>query len=132
MDLIYKLHVEDRYQVIVMGIGQGGNFALELATQTPAISATFIFYASLFVKPAAFSRIQGPVFGFYGEKDPTTQTIASTSKYMRANGKTFQPIVYEGADYGFMNSGRARGQETFNQQAMEAASRRLFQLVSSL
>ncbi|MEO0585399.1 MAG: dienelactone hydrolase family protein, partial [Bacteroidota bacterium] len=130
--LIQKLHFRDRYQVMILGIGQGGNLAFELVTRSSVIAATFIFYAYPRVKPAEFSRIQGPIFGFYGEKDPITQTISSTRKYMRANGKIFQPVIYEGAEHGFMDFEQGRGDISYNERAKEAASNRLYRIVMNL
>ncbi|MEL6625897.1 MAG: dienelactone hydrolase family protein [Bacteroidota bacterium] len=132
LGLIQKLHFRDRYQILILGVGQGGDLAFELATKSSLIEATFVFYAYPRVKPAEFSRIQGPVFGFYGENDPITQTISSTRKYMRANGKVFQPIIYEGAEHGFMDFEQDRGDISYNQRAKEAASNRLYEIVLNL
>ena len=132
LGLIQKLHFRDRYQIMILGIGKGGDLAFELVTRSSLIAATFVFYAYPRVKPAEFSRIQGPVFGFYGENDPITQTINSTRKYMRANGKVFQPIIYEGAEHGFMDFEQGRGDASYNQRAKEAASNRLYQIVLNL
>ena len=51
-------------------------------------------------------RIKAPVYGFYGGNDARIDaTIPETKENMKAAGKTYDPVIYEGAGHGFMRAG---------------------------
>ena len=52
------------------------------------------------------ARITTPVYGFYGSDDARINaTIPDTTATIKAAGKTYEPVTYEGAGHGFMRSG---------------------------
>jgi len=51
-------------------------------------------------------RIKAPVYGFYGGNDArVTATVDPTKEKMKAAGKKYDAVVYEGAGHGFMRGG---------------------------
>lgn len=54
------------------------------------------------------ARITAPVFGFYGGNDARIgATIPATVEAMKAAGKKYEPVTYDGARHGFMRGGEA-------------------------
>ena len=54
------------------------------------------------------ARIKAPVYGFYGGNDQRIDgTIPDTITQMKAAGKTYEPVTYDGAGHGFMRGGEA-------------------------
>ena len=52
------------------------------------------------------SRIKAPVYGFYAGNDARIDaTIPDTTAAMKAAGKTYDPVTYDGAGHGFMRAG---------------------------
>jgi carboxymethylenebutenolidase len=89
----------------VAGFCWGGGQTFRYATNRPALKAAFVFYGP---PPAddTLSRIQAPVYGFYGGNDARiTATVDPTKDKMKAAGKKYDPVVYEGAGHGFMRGG---------------------------
>ncbi len=92
-------------KVVVCGFCWGGGQAFRFAANNKNIKATFVFYGP----PPAESdmeQIACPVYGFYGERDNRINaTIPNTKEAMKKAGKTYEPVVYEGAGHGFMRLG---------------------------
>ena len=96
-------------KVAVCGFCWGGGQSFRFATNRPDLKAAFVFYGS---PPDAKSmaRIQCPVYGFYGGMDNRINaTIPDSEKAMKAAGKTYEPVIYEGAGHGFMRAGDQPG-----------------------
>ena len=86
--------------VAVVGFSWGGWKSFEFATRRKDLSAVFVFYGT---SPADVTTITAPVFGFYGGKDQgVSGTVSATADAMKAAGKFYDPVTYEGADHGFM------------------------------
>jgi len=52
------------------------------------------------------SQHPGPVYGFYAGADARVNaSIPATQEQMKAAGKFYEPVTYEGADHGFMRAG---------------------------
>jgi carboxymethylenebutenolidase len=50
--------------------------------------------------------ITAPVYGFYAGNDARIDaTIPATTAAMKAAGKKYEPITYDGAGHGFMRAG---------------------------
>ena len=46
------------------------------------------------------------MYGFYGGSDArVTATVPKSEELMKAAGKKYEPVTYEGAGHGFMRSG---------------------------
>jgi carboxymethylenebutenolidase len=75
-------------------------------------------------------RIKAPVFGFYGGNDARIDaTIPDTVEKMKAAGKTYEPVTYEGAGHGFMRAGEAPGASEANKKARDESWARLKELL---
>jgi carboxymethylenebutenolidase len=68
------------------------------------------------------ARITAPVYGFYaGEDARIDATLPDTIQNMKAAGKTFEPVTYEGAGHGFMRAGEAPDASEPNRKARTEA-----------
>jgi carboxymethylenebutenolidase len=94
-------------KLYVVGFCWGGAQSFRFATNRGDLSAAFVFYGS---PPAtdAMPRIKAPVYGFYAGNDARIDaTIPDTISAMKAAGKTYDPVTYDGAGHGFMRAGEA-------------------------
>jgi carboxymethylenebutenolidase len=92
-------------KLFVGGFCWGGGQTFRFATNRGDLSAAFVFYGPPPAKDA-MSRIKAPVYGFYGGNDARIDaTIPDTVAAMKAAGKTYDPVTYEGAGHGFMRAG---------------------------
>lgn len=120
-------------EVAVAGFCWGGSQTFRFATNYDGLSAAFVFYGTAPDDAAALSRIQAPVYGFYGGDDARVNaTVPQTTAQMNDAGKTYEPETYDGAGHGFMRSGEAPDASEANRQAREAAWVRLKSLLSDL
>ncbi len=54
------------------------------------------------------ARIKAPVYGFYAGNDARIDaTVPDTVAQMKAAGKKYEPMTYDGAGHGFMRAGEA-------------------------
>ena len=87
----------------VVGFSWGGWKSFAFATHRKGLSAVFVFYGT---GPADVTTINAPVYGFYGGNDgDVTGSVPGTTDAMKAAGKFYDPVMYEGADHGFMRLG---------------------------
>ena len=92
-------------KLYVGGFCWGGSQTFRFATNRGDLSAAFVFYGGPPEK-AAMSKIKAPVYGFYAGNDARIDaTIPETAEAMKAAGKTYDPVTYEGAGHGFMRAG---------------------------
>lgn len=92
-------------KLFVAGFCWGGGQTFRFATNRAGLSAAFVFYGPPPPKDA-MARITAPVYGFYGGNDARIDaTIPDTREAMKAAGKTYEPVIYEGAGHGFMRAG---------------------------
>ena len=117
----------------VAGFCYGGGQSFRYATNRPDLKAAFVFYGP---PPAddSLARIKAPVYGFYGGNDARiTATVEPTKEKMKAAGKTYDPIIYEGAGHGFMRGGEdpttSAPSHAADIKAREAAWTKLKQLI---
>jgi carboxymethylenebutenolidase len=92
-------------KLVVAGFCWGGSNAFRFATHRSDLEAAFVFYGG--PPPAeAMGKIACPVYGFYGGNDARVgATIPDATAAMKAAGKTYEPVSYEGAGHGFMRTG---------------------------
>ena len=61
------------------------------------------------LRPAARRRLRditAPVYGFYAGNDARiAATVPATTAAMKAAGKKYEPVIYDGAGHGFMRAG---------------------------
>ncbi|HEY7304176.1 MAG TPA: dienelactone hydrolase family protein [Bryobacteraceae bacterium] len=106
-------------KLFVAGFCWGGGQSFRFATNRPDLSAAFVFYGPPPDKDA-MAHIKAPVYGFYGGNDARIDaTIPGAKDDMKALGKTYEPVVYEGAGHGFMRAGEAPDASEGNRKARE-------------
>jgi carboxymethylenebutenolidase len=108
-------------KVCVVGFSWGGGQAFRFATDRRDLAAAFVFYGTG-PEPAAIARIQAPVYGFYAGTDTRVDsTVPPTQEQMKAAGKVFETVTYDGAQHGFMRAGEQPDATDANRKAREAA-----------
>jgi carboxymethylenebutenolidase len=106
-------------KLYVAGFCWGGGQTFRFATNRADLSAAFVFYGPPPAKDA-MSRIKAPVYGFYAGNDARIDsTIPDTIAAMKASGKTYDPVTYDGAGHGFMRAGEAPDATDANKKARE-------------
>ena len=66
------------------------------------LAAAFVFYGAFEHTRDELTKIKAPVYGFYGGNDERINaTLPATEAAMKELGKTFEPVIYEGAGHGF-------------------------------
>jgi carboxymethylenebutenolidase len=109
-------------KVAVAGFCWGGDQSFSFATNRANLAAAFVFYGTGPEDPAAIARIAAPVYGFYGGNDARVNaTIPKSEELMKAAGKTYEPVIYDGAGHGFMRAGDDPAGSAVNKQARDAA-----------
>jgi carboxymethylenebutenolidase len=111
-------------KIYVAGFCWGGGQTFRFATNRADIAAAFVFYGP--PPPTdAMLRIKAPVYGFYAGNDARIDaTIPDTIAAMKAAGKTYEPVTYEGAGHGFMRAGEAPDASDANKKAREDSWKR--------
>ncbi len=107
------------------GFCWGGGKTFAFATHRPDLSAAFVFYGA---PPAAadMAKIRAPVYGFYGGNDNRIgATVPQALTDMKAAGKVYEPMTYEGAGHGFMRAGQAPDAKPADKRAFEEGFTRL-------
>jgi carboxymethylenebutenolidase len=117
-------------KLFVAGFCWGGGQSFRFATNRSDLSAAFVFYGPPPEKEA-MARIKAPVYGFYGGNDARIDaTIPATKEQMKEAGKTYEPVIYEGAGHGFMRAGEAPDASEANRKARADAWVRWKKLLS--
>jgi carboxymethylenebutenolidase len=112
-------------KVSVVGFSWGGSQAFRFATTRRDLAAAFVFYGSG-PEPEAVAGIQAPVYGFYAGNDARINaTVPQTQEQMKAAGKSFEIVTYDGAAHGFMRAGAQPDATEANRKARAAAWVRL-------
>ena len=104
-DYVSKLPACDG-KVAVCGFCWGGKQTFRFATNRPSLKAAFVFYGDGPDDKEAIARIKTPVYGFYAGNDARIgATVPKSIELMKAAGKPYEPVTYEGAGHGFMRAG---------------------------
>lgn len=120
-------------KVVVSGFCWGGTQSFRFATQNPKIKASFPFYGSGPDQPEEIARINCPIYGFYGGNDARVNaTIPTSTELMKRAGKTYDPVIYDGAGHGFMRAGEAPDASEANRKGREAAWKRWKELLKKI
>jgi carboxymethylenebutenolidase len=119
-------------KLYVVGFCWGGGKSFLFATERSDLSAAFVFYGP--PPPTdAMKNITAPVYGFYAGNDARiTATIPQAEADMKAAGKTYDPVVYDGAGHGFMRAGEAPDADAANSAARAQGFRRLVTLLGGV
>ena len=120
-------------KVAVGGFCWGGSQTFRFVTNNKDVKAGFAFYGSGTDKPEEIARIQVPVYGFYGGNDARVNaTIPKSTELMKAAGKTYEPVIYDGAGHGFMRAGEDPAGTADNKKAREDGWKRWKDLLKKL
>ena len=96
----------NRNQIAIMGFCFGGGTALRYSVNTPAITATAVFYGSVITDPNELKKIQGPVLGVFGGADtmiPHSDVMAFDDG-LTAAGIPHQVTTYDDEPHAFVKS----------------------------
>jgi carboxymethylenebutenolidase len=92
-------------KLAVTGFCWGGGKSFLYAAERHDLSAAFVFYGPP-PPTAGMASITAPVYGFYaGDDARITATVPETRAQMKAAGKKYDPVTYDGAGHGFMRAG---------------------------
>ena len=119
-------------KLYVTGFCWGGGKSFLFATHRSDLSAAFVFYGP---PPAAeaMKNITAPVYGFYAGNDARIgATIPQTVADMKAAGKIYEPVTYDGAGHGFMRAGEAPDANAADSAARAQGFRRLVTLLGGV
>ena len=118
-------------KIAVVGFCWGGGKSFAFAAHRKDLSAAFVFYGP---GPADVSTVTAPVYGFYAGNDARIgATVPGTVDAMKAAGKKYEPVTYDGAGHGFMRAGEDPGNTVpGNKTAREQAFERLVKLLHEM
>jgi carboxymethylenebutenolidase len=118
-------------KLAVMGFCWGGGKSFAFAAHRKDLSAAFVFYGP---GPSDVTTITAPVYGFYAGNDARIgATLPATIDAMKAAGKKYEPITYDGAGHGFMRAGEDPSNNVpGNKTAREQAFTRLVTLIKEM
>jgi carboxymethylenebutenolidase len=119
-------------KLYVAGFCWGGGKSFLFATHRGDLSGAFVFYGP---PPSAdaMKNITAPVYGFYAGNDARiSATIPQTVADMKAAGKTYEPVTYDGAGHGFMRAGEAPDADAADSAARAQGFRRLVTLLGGV
>src|SRR5271155_1962624 len=117
-------------KLFVGGFCWGGGQTFRFATNRGGLSGAFVFYGPPPDKDA-MARIKAPVYGFFAGNDARIGAmIPDAIANMKAAGKTFEPVTYDGAGHGFMRAGEAPDANDANKKARTDAWERWKSLLS--
>jgi carboxymethylenebutenolidase len=119
-------------KLFVTGYCYGGGQSFRFATNRPDLKAAFVYYGG--PPPVdAMAKIHAPVYGFYGGNDARISAgVPDTQEKMKAAGKTYEPVIYDGAGHGFMRAGDDPAGAEPNVKARNAAFARMTSLIQTL
>ena len=120
-------------KVAISGFCWGGSQSFRFATNNSAVKAAYVFYGGGPENAADIARIQVPVHGFYGGNDARVNaTIPRSTELMKAAGKTYDPVIYDGAGHGFLRAGEAPDASPANRKGRDDAWARWKDLLKKL
>jgi carboxymethylenebutenolidase len=118
-------------KIATVGFCWGGGKSFAFATHRHDLSAAFVFYGP---GPSDVTAITAPVYGFYAGNDARIgATVPATTEAMKAAGKKYEPVTYEGAGHGFMRAGEDPNNTVpGNKTAREQGFTRLVTLIKEM
>jgi carboxymethylenebutenolidase len=112
-------------KVVAAGFCWGGGQSFRYAANNKAVKAAFVFYGTGPDKESDIARIACPVYGFYGGNDArVNMTVPKSAELMKAAGKMYDPVTYDGAGHGFMRMGEGPNATAANKKAHDEAWQR--------
>ena len=119
-------------KLAVTGFCWGGGKTFAFAAHRKGLSGAFVFYGPP-PEASAMAAITAPVYGFYAGNDARIDaTTPGAIEAMKAAGKRYEPVTYDGAGHGFMRAGEAPDATPENRKARTEAFARLTTLLKPL
>lgn len=119
--------------ITVSGFCWGGAWAFGYASANSKLKAAYSFYGTAVENAEDAAKIACPVYGFYAENDARVNaTIPKGEELMKAAGKKYEPVTYQGAGHGFMRDGESPEGKPENKKAREDAWARWKTLLKAL
>jgi len=117
-------------KLFVAGFCWGGGKSFDFATHRHDLAAAFVFYGPP-PPDADLKNVTAPVYGFYAGNDARiTATVPATTDAMKAAGKKYESVIYDGAGHGFMRAGEDPASNAANKTARTEGFKRLLMLLS--
>ncbi len=117
----------------VCGFCWGGGWTFGYANENAKLKAAYSFYGTAPDAAEEVKNIACPVYGFYGGDDERVNaTIPGAERLMKAAGKKYEPIIYQGAGHGFMREGEMPNASAANKKARDEAWARWKKLLKEL
>lgn len=92
----------------IVGFCWGGAVSFEHAVRAPELGAAVVYYGTS-PTPDRLATVRAPVLGLYGSDDARVNaTVPGADSAMKALGKTYRTVFYEGAGHGFLRQQDAR------------------------
>lgn len=119
-------------KVVVGGFCWGGAKTFLHAVHNPNIKAGLVFYGTA-ADAKDMPRIQAPIHGFYASNDARINAgLPAAIEGMKAAGKVFEPVTYEGAGHGFMRAGEDPAGSAENKRARTDAWVRIRKILAGI
>jgi carboxymethylenebutenolidase len=114
----------------VAGFCWGGARTWMVANARQDLASAHVYYGTGPQDETGIAGIRAPVYGYYGGADARVNaTIPKTEELMRAAGKRFESVIYDGAGHAFMRSGMAPDASEANKRAHDQAWQRWLNLL---
>jgi carboxymethylenebutenolidase len=124
-DYVVKLPASNG-KLTVGGFCWGGGQTFRFATNRKDLKAAFVFYGMFPHTKDDLAKIACPVYGFYaGDDARINMSLPATTDEMKAAGKMFEPVTYDGAGHGFMRAGDDPMGSAANKKARDQSWERL-------
>jgi carboxymethylenebutenolidase len=118
---------------VVAGYCWGGGQSFRYASNNKDLKAALVFYGTGPTDEGVLKTINCPVYGFYGGNDArVTSTVKKSEELMKAAGKTYDPVTYEGAGHGFMRAGEESAAKPENKKARDEAWTRIKDILKKI
>jgi len=94
-----------------IGWCMGGSWSIKLAVDQPKLAACVVNYGWLPSDPALVAKIKAPVLGNFGAEDQgiPPKDVKAFESAMKADGKTADVKIYDGAGHAFENPNNKQG-----------------------
>ena len=101
----------DKDKIGSIGWCMGGGWSMQLAIAKPRLAACVVNYGALPTDAADIAKILAPVLGNFGAEDRgiPVDAINAFEKTMRADGKSVDVKIYDGAGHAFENPNNTTG-----------------------
>src|SRR5687767_2017231 len=117
----------------VAGFCWGGARTWLFANTRRDLAASYVFYGTGPQEASGVAKINDSLYGFYGGNDARVNgTIPKSEESMRAAGKRFEQLTYEGAGHAFMRAGMAADATPANKRAHDEACARWLGLLKGV